>query len=103
MEGTEVDRLLTAEQLDNASIAASSGEESIEGLLDDALFWRFQSNSLAVFVTADQLTTFRLPNKLWSVVDEIARRALLVGGRIYAVRKDDVPGGGAPAAILRYV
>lgn len=36
------------------------------------------------------------------VVDEIARRALLAGARIYAVRADDIPGGGPAAAILRY-
>jgi hypothetical protein len=35
-------------------------------------------------------------------VDEIARRVLLSAGRVLAVRRDDVPGGGAVAAILRY-
>jgi hypothetical protein len=38
----------------------------------------------------------------YGVVDEIARRVLLSGGRVLAVRRDDVPGGGAVAAILRY-
>jgi hypothetical protein len=38
----------------------------------------------------------------YGVADEIARRVLLSGGRVLAVRADDVPGGGPLAAILRY-
>jgi hypothetical protein len=38
----------------------------------------------------------------YGVVDEIARRAFLTGGRVVAVRGDDVPGGGPAAAILRF-
>jgi Bacterial archaeo-eukaryotic release factor family 11 len=38
----------------------------------------------------------------YGVVDEIARRTWLHGGRVLAVRREDVPGGGAAAAILRY-
>ncbi len=38
----------------------------------------------------------------YDVVDEMARRALLQGGRILAVRSDEVPGGRKAAAILRY-
>ena len=41
-------------------------------------------------------------NRIYGVVDEIARRVLLQGGRVLAVRGDDVPGGGPVAAILRY-
>lgn len=36
------------------------------------------------------------------VVDEIARRAMLAGARVLAVRAQDIPGGGPSAAILRY-
>jgi Bacterial archaeo-eukaryotic release factor family 11 len=36
------------------------------------------------------------------VVDEITRRAWLSGARLLAVRRDNVPGGGDLAAILRY-
>jgi hypothetical protein len=36
------------------------------------------------------------------VVDEIARRAWLAGGRVLAVRRDEIPGEGSVAAILRY-
>ena len=38
----------------------------------------------------------------YGVVDEIARRVWLNGGRVLAVRRDDIPGGGSVAAILRY-
>jgi hypothetical protein len=38
----------------------------------------------------------------YGVVDEIARRVWLHGGRVLAVRREDVPGGGAAAGILRY-
>lgn len=38
----------------------------------------------------------------YDVVDELARRSLLQGGRILAVRSEEVPGGGTAAAILRY-
>ena len=38
----------------------------------------------------------------YGVVDEIARRVWLTGGRVLAVRRDEVPGGGPVAAILRY-
>jgi hypothetical protein len=38
----------------------------------------------------------------YGIVDEIARRVLLADGRVLAVRREDMPGGGAVAAILRY-
>ena len=38
----------------------------------------------------------------YGVIDEIARRVLLSGGRVLAVRHGDVPGGAPAAAILRY-
>jgi hypothetical protein len=38
----------------------------------------------------------------YGVVDEIARRVWLNGGKVLAVRRDDIPGQGAVAAILRY-
>jgi hypothetical protein len=38
----------------------------------------------------------------YGVVDEIARRVWLNGGRVLAVRQADVPGEGSVAAILRY-
>jgi len=38
----------------------------------------------------------------YGVVDELARRVLLSGGRVLALRADDIPGDTATAAILRY-
>lgn len=38
----------------------------------------------------------------YGIADEIARRALRTGARVLAVRADDIPGGGAVAALLRY-
>ncbi len=38
----------------------------------------------------------------YGVVDEIAARALATGARLLAVRAEEVPGGGALAAILRF-
>jgi hypothetical protein len=38
----------------------------------------------------------------YGVVDELARRVLLSGGRVLALRADDIPGETATAAILRY-
>ena len=38
----------------------------------------------------------------YGVVDEIARRALRAGGKVLAVRRDDIPGGGDLAAVLRF-
>ncbi len=39
----------------------------------------------------------------YGVLDEIARRVLLSGGRVLALRADDIPDGGPGAALLRYV
>jgi hypothetical protein len=38
----------------------------------------------------------------YGVVDEIARRVIGHGGRVLALRREDIPGGGTAAAILRY-
>lgn len=38
----------------------------------------------------------------YGIVDEIAARALKSGARVIAARRDDIPGGGALAAALRY-
>ena len=38
----------------------------------------------------------------YGLVDEIARRVWLSGGRVLAVRREDIPGGGEVAAILRW-
>jgi hypothetical protein len=38
----------------------------------------------------------------YDVLGEIAARAINTGGRVLAVRRTDIPGGGSTAAILRY-
>jgi len=38
----------------------------------------------------------------YGIVDEIVSRTFLAGGRVIAARRDDIPGGGPLAAILRY-
>jgi hypothetical protein len=38
----------------------------------------------------------------YGVIDEVARRVLQSGGRVLALREDDIPGDTATAAILRY-
>lgn len=52
---------------DPAALAAV--EEHLADLADDEEFWRYQARSLAVFVTPDGLTTFRLPNQLNRAVE----------------------------------
>jgi hypothetical protein len=43
-------------------------EEQLHDLLDDDAFWRMQANSLALFVTADTLRSYRLPSRLTETV-----------------------------------
>ncbi len=44
-------------------------EESLLDLVDDDSFWATQANSLAVFATWERVQTYRLPNRLTSVVE----------------------------------
>ncbi len=44
-------------------------KESVESLLQDTLFWQYQSKSLAVFINDDMLETYRLPNEFTATVD----------------------------------
>lgn len=44
-------------------------QEAVFDLIDDNGFWRYLSNSLAIFVTPDSIRTFRLPNELIATVD----------------------------------
>ena len=63
-------------------------DDTIPGSVDD-------ETGAVTFAPADDAAAY-------GVVDEIARRVWLTGGRVLAVRREDVPGGGAVAAILRY-
>lgn len=42
--------------------------EQLDDLVDDNEFWRFQAHSLAIFATAENLRTFRVPNALEPLV-----------------------------------
>lgn len=44
-------------------------KEKVESLLNNTMFWQYQSNSLAIFVNDDIFETYRLPNKLTATVD----------------------------------
>ena len=60
------------QQLRAADVRANQLEplqEAMDDLTDDDVFWRYQANSLAVFATPSSLVTFRLPNRLVSLVD----------------------------------
>jgi hypothetical protein len=63
----EAERQLVEAGIAKADVAAVA--DSLADLRDDAEFWRFQARSLAVFVTPDTATTFRLPNRLGSAVE----------------------------------
>jgi hypothetical protein len=63
-------------------------DESVPGYVDE------QSGAVT-FDDADDAVNY-------GVVDEIARRVWLNGGRVLAIRRDDIPGNGSVAAILRY-
>jgi len=60
-----------AEQLQAAGIdkrSCAAVAEQLDDLVDDNEFWRFQAHSLAIFVTPQNLRTFRLPNALQPLV-----------------------------------
>jgi len=57
---------LEAVDHDKRSVAAIA--EYLDDLAADDDFWRFQANALAVFATSHSLQTFRLPNRLHSMV-----------------------------------
>ena len=63
-------------------------DEKVPGFVDDA-------SGEVTFAEEDDAVSY-------GVVDEIVRRVVLSGGRVFAVRAPDVPGGGPVAAILRY-
>ncbi len=67
---TALEQLRDAE-LDRGTVAGV--EEQLDDLIDDDAFWSVQARSLAVFATPDNLTTFRLANRLQEGV-EVADR-----------------------------
>lgn len=43
--------------------------DQLHAVVEDDEFWRFQANSLAIYVTADGLTSYRVPNALTPMVE----------------------------------
>jgi hypothetical protein len=64
-------------------------DQTVPGLVDE-------DSGAVTLSEADDAGTY-------GVVDEILRRALLSGAEIFAVRADDMPGGGAVAAGVRFI
>jgi hypothetical protein len=62
-------------------------DASLPGVIDDA--------GVVTFGRESEATTYGL-------LDEIARRVYLAGGRVLAVRSTDIPADGVVAALLRY-
>jgi Bacterial archaeo-eukaryotic release factor family 11 len=63
-------------------------DQKVPGFVDD-------ESGAVTFAEEDDAVSY-------GVVDEIVRRVLLLGGRVFAVRAPAVPGGGPAAAVLRY-
>ena len=63
-------------------------DEVIPGLVDD-------HDGSVTYAVSDDAETY-------SVVDEVAKRALLTGARVFGARKDDLPGRAPLVAILRF-
>jgi Bacterial archaeo-eukaryotic release factor family 11 len=83
---------------DVATVARAATYGAIDTLLadiDEKVPGFVDEDSGAVTLAEDDASSY-------GVVDEIARRVLLSGGRVLAVRRDEVPGGGPLAAIMRY-
>ncbi|KAA3637648.1 MAG: hypothetical protein DWP92_07480, partial [Armatimonadetes bacterium] len=60
------------DQLEAADVSrsvVSAIDESLADLVDDGEFWRFQAQTLAVFVNENGLVSFRLPNRLPRAVE----------------------------------
>src|SRR5690625_4601302 len=62
----EAERQLKEINFDKRRLAALTSE--LRNLVEDGTFWITQANSLAIFATPDRLRTYRLANKLVSMV-----------------------------------
>jgi hypothetical protein len=83
---------------DVATVARAATYGAVDTLLvdiDEKLPGHVDEDSGAVTFAEDDAVSY-------GVVDELARRVLLTGGRVLAVRGPDIPGGGPLAGILRY-
>ena len=84
--------------IDVATVARTATFGAVDTLLvdiDEKLPGHVDEETGAVTFAQDDAASY-------GVVDELARRVLLSGGRVVAVRGQEIPGGGPLAAILRY-
>lgn len=58
------DAIQQLEQRGNNTDQVQAIEQLLHGLADDSEFWRYQANSLAVFVTPDHIRSYRLPTTM---------------------------------------
>jgi Bacterial archaeo-eukaryotic release factor family 11 len=83
---------------DVATLARAATYGAVETLLvdiDEKVPGQLDDETGAVTLAEDDAASY-------GVIDELARRVLLSGGRVLAVRGPDVPGGAPAAGILRY-
>jgi hypothetical protein len=85
-----------AEITDIARAATFGAVQTLMADMDDVVSGFVDEESGAVTIDADGDATN------YGVLDEVARRVLGHGGRVLALRREDIPGGGTAAAILRY-
>jgi len=81
---------------DIARAATFGAVQTLMADMDDVLSGFVDEDSGVVILDAED------DARNYGVVDEIARRVIAHGGRVLALRRDDIPGGGTAAAILRY-
>jgi len=86
----------TATELNAVAKAATYGAvETLFVDIDDVVPGTIDTDG--VVTLADEASA-----QSYGVTDEIAARVLTTGGRVIAVRRTDIPGGGGLAATLRY-
>lgn len=62
------DAVAALQELNLPKREISQISDALQALLEDDAFWIYQAHSLAIFVTASQIRTYRLPNKLNSMM-----------------------------------
>lgn len=86
----------TKQVADAARAATFSAVETLLIDMDEALPGLVDENTgVVTFDDTESAASY-------GIVDEIAARVLQSGGTVYAVRREDIPGQGSLAAILRY-
>jgi len=95
-QSRQADGRVAQDIADVARMATYGAVDTVFVDIDEAIPGSIDENTGAVtFDEEDDAVNY-------GVVDEIARRVWLSGGRVLAVRRDDIPGQNSVAAILRY-